>query len=130
MDISTTVDQRSDLSEAESDCEKDSFVEQNPEKESVTLIENDQIPINTTVALAKESVLTKFFFGDATIAACDFIDAGLDSILMNQLADLDDPKSGQHLVQGFLANYVNWASVAKMHTVKSQNKVSVPDPCI
>ena len=84
----------------------------------------DQIPINTDIALAKESVLTQFYFGEANTPAFDFIDAGLDSLLMNKLAEMDDPQQGEKLVKQFLANYVNWASIAKLHTVKSQNKVS------
>ena len=87
-------------------------------------ITSDTLPIDTKVALLKEEVLTKFYYGKADVSAGDFIDANLISILDTQL--LEEHKSAaeaKDLVYKYMANYVNWASLAQIHSVKAANKV-------
>ena len=94
-----------------------------PEIATEVMRQTDIIPINNDIALLKEEVITSYYFGAANVSAGDFINAGLDTILSTQLQH-STSEQAQNQVYGFLANYVNWAVVARFHSVKARNKVS------
>ena len=84
------------------------------------------IPIDVEMALFKEKLLLQHYFGNPDCAANDFIDGKLDAILSVQLLAEDATlASCQKLVRQYISNYVNWASIAKLHSIKIQNKESV-----
>ena len=74
------------------------------------------------MALTKEKLLLKQYFGSPDVAASDFIDSKLDSMLAAQLL-ADTPKDEcVKLVRKYLANYINWAAAAQLHSIQTQNK--------
>ena len=90
----------------------------------VVQVKSDILPIDTEVALLKEEVLVKYYYGKANVSAGDFINANLISILDTQLLTDEMPLSkAKILVFEYLANYVNWAGLAKLHSIKAANKV-------
>ena len=89
------------------------------------LSSKEYIPIDVTMALAKEKLLVQQYFGTPNVAAHDFIDSALDSVLAVQLLS-DKPKEECiPLVRNYLANYVNWATAAQLHSIQAKNKVCV-----
>ena len=87
-------------------------------------IKSELLPIDPEIALIKEEVLINFYFGKANVPAGDFINANLLNILDKQLLDEQmSASAAKELVFAYLANYSNWASLAKLHSVKAANKV-------
>ena len=99
------------------------IVQQNKKDHLVQII-SDILPIDKEVALLKEEVLVKYYYGKANVSAGDFIDANLISILDTQLlANEMSLSKANDSVKEYLANYVNWAGLAKLHSIKAANKV-------
>ena len=95
-----------------------------PMPDQQVTIKLDVLPIDSEVALLKEEVLISYYFGKADVSAGDFINANLINILDTQL--LQDELSlvnAKKLVFEYLANYVNWACLANLHSIKAANKV-------
>ena len=85
----------------------------------------DFTPIDAETALLKEKLLLQHYFGNPDCPANDFINGSLDSVLSVQLlSDEISITEGQKLVKQYICNYVNWAMVAQLHSVKTQNMAS------
>ena len=87
------------------------------------LITTDEVPINMDLALAKEDLILNYYFGLPTVSAGDFINSELDSFLLTQLELEPNIVKCQNHVAAYLSNYTNWASLARMHSHKTQLKV-------
>ena len=87
------------------------------------VITTDEVPINMELALAKEDLILNYYFGLPTVSAGDFINSELDSFLLTQLEIETDLGKCQGHVAAYLSNYTNWASLARMHSHKTQLKV-------
>ena len=95
-----------------------------PKPDQQVTIKLDILPIDTEVALLKEEVLISYYFGKADISAGDFVNANLISILDTQLLEKElSMNEAKKLVFEYLANYVNWACLANLHSIKAANKV-------
>ena len=105
--------------------ETSTIIAQNQVQDREVTIKSELLPIDPEIALIKEEVLINFYYGKANVPAGDFINANLLNILDKQLLDEELTKNAaKELVFGYLANYSNWASLAKLHSVKAANKVS------
>ena len=91
-------------------------------KSPVNII-TDEVPINSELALAKEDLLLNYYFGLPTVSAGDFVNADLDSLLLAQLGHESDLSKCKTYVAAYMSNYTNWASLARMHSHKTQLKV-------
>ena len=83
----------------------------------------DEVPINMELALGKEDLLLNYYFGLPTVSAGEFINSELDSMLFTQLENETNLTKCQGYVASYLSNYTNWASLARMHSHKTQLKV-------
>ena len=82
-------------------------------------------PIDAETAFLKEKLLLQHYFGNPDCSASDFIDGNLDAVLSVQLLSDDiTVADGQKLVKQYICNYVNWALIARLHSVKTQNMAS------
>ena len=104
--------------------ETSTVITQSQMRDREVTIKSELLPIDPEVALIKEEVLINFYFGKANVPAGDFINANLLNILDKQLLDEQlSRQAAKELVFAYLANYSNWASMAKLHSVKAANKV-------
>ena len=71
---------------------------------------------------AKETAITKGFFGHPTISPANFIDSQEELNLVEELSKIENENDAIPPVRTFIANYQEWAIFAIQHRRKSHNE--------